>query len=196
MVGKPLALSTRLSLLAFLKCLNGTAGEGGCLPWVWVAGSQLPLRGRPTAGRACAGGACPTPWSERKVVAAGGSWPGNVPSRWAWEGKGLWLQVGGALASGPAVSCWESLWGGAPPEGSLECSLSCTWGLGRWLWCRPLQSVGHPHSHLHSCSRPVSDQPERYIYSFITSVSAYLVPGTGPRCARLTRVNSPLFPLT
>lgn len=64
------------------------------------------------------------------MVAAGGSWPGNVPSHRAWEGKGLCLQVGGAPAGGPAVSCWESLWGGVPPEGSLECSLSCAWGGG------------------------------------------------------------------
>lgn len=41
----------------------------------WWAPQPPAPQSRTSPGGACAGGAFPSLWSERKVVAAGGSWP-------------------------------------------------------------------------------------------------------------------------
>ena len=66
--------------------------------------------------------------------------------------------------------------GGAVPRDMVLVSLP-----GFWLPQLPPASL---------ISWPI---PKRYVYSFNTSVSAYLVPGIGLRCAWLTRVNRPVF---
>lgn len=153
----------------------GVQGREVVCPRGWVAGS---------------GASCPSEPDQPRAGSArvGSAWAGPLPPL-GLSGKWLQLRAAGLGQGGQRGR-------GRPCPVGRTCGawrrLKEAWNAPRGeVALAPLKSLGYSRSHLHSFSWLVSDKPENAFFHLI-HVRAYPVRG-GPRCAGLTRVNSPLF---